>query len=41
MTCQHNKLNHNHPKTLLQPLLILEKKWESVSMDFIIGLPKL
>jgi len=28
-----------HPTGLLQPLLILEKKWESILMEFIMGLP--
>jgi hypothetical protein len=37
--CQHNKYEHTHPTGLLQPLLILEPKWESISMDFITGLP--
>ena len=37
--CQHNKGEMNHPAGLLQPLPILEGKRESISMDFIIGLP--
>jgi hypothetical protein len=40
VTCQQNKSENALPTWLLQPLLILEKKWESISMDFIIGLPK-
>ena len=39
-TCQENKDEHTHPTRLLQPLPILEHKWESISMDFITGLPK-
>jgi hypothetical protein len=39
-TCQENKDEHMHPTGLLQPLPILEHKWESISMDFITGLPK-
>jgi hypothetical protein len=34
-TCQENKDEHMHPAGLLQPLPILEHKWESISMDFI------
>ena len=39
-TCQKNKLEHTHPVGLLHSLLIPEQKWESISMDFIIGFPK-
>ena len=38
--CQQNKVDNTHPVGLLQPLPIPDQKWESVSMDFIIGLPK-
>jgi hypothetical protein len=38
ITCQHNKSEHTQPAGLLQPLPILEQKWESVSMDLITGL---
>eukprot|EP00253_Pinus_taeda_P036407 PITA_36407 len=37
--CQRNKGEMNHPAGLLQPLPIPEGKWESISMNFIIGLP--
>ena len=38
--CQQNKVEHTHPTGLLQPLPIPDQKWESVSMDFITGIPK-
>jgi hypothetical protein len=40
MTCQQNKLEFTQPTCLLQPLPILEQKWESISMEFITVLPK-
>ena len=40
VTCQQNKSEHTLPGGLLQPLPILEQKWEGISMDFITGLPK-
>jgi hypothetical protein len=40
VTCQQNKLEQTLPARLLQPLPILEQKWESISMDFITSLPK-
>jgi hypothetical protein len=38
--CQRNKGEHTHPTGLLQPLPIPDQKWESISMDFITGLPR-
>jgi hypothetical protein len=38
--CQRVKAERQRPAGLLQPLKILEWKWEEISMDFIVGLPK-
>jgi hypothetical protein len=38
MECQKVKVEHRHPAGLLQPLPILEKKWEVITMNFITGL---
>ena len=35
-TCLHVKYQQKSPAGLLQPLLVPEQKWQSVSMDFII-----
>jgi hypothetical protein len=40
LECQQVKVEHHHPIGLLHPLTILEWKWETISMEFIIGLPK-
>jgi hypothetical protein len=40
MECQKVKDEHRHPTGLLQPLPVLEKKWEVITMDFITGLPR-
>ena len=37
--CQQVKAEHRHPVGLLHPLPIPEWKWETISMDFITGLP--
>jgi hypothetical protein len=38
--CQQVKAEHQHPAGLLQPLPVPEWKWETISLDFITGLPK-
>jgi hypothetical protein len=40
MECQKVKADHRHLAGLLQPLPILEWKWDVVTMDFITGLPR-
>lgn len=39
LTCQRVKAKHQRPSGLLQPLEILEWKWEHITMDFVVGLP--
>ena len=34
MKCEQVKVDHQHPASLLQPLPVLEWKWEVISMDF-------
>jgi hypothetical protein len=36
-TCQRVKAEHQRLAKLLQPLKILEWKWEEIRMDFIVG----
>jgi hypothetical protein len=38
-TCKKVKANYMKPGGLLQPLSILDWKWEDIGMDFIVGLP--
>ena len=40
MECQKVKVENRHLAGLLQPLTILEWKWEMVTMDFITGFPR-
>jgi hypothetical protein len=39
-TCQRVKAEHQRTAGLLQPLKILEWKWEEIGMDFVVGLPR-
>jgi hypothetical protein len=38
-TCRKVKADYMKPGGLLQPLSILEWKWDDISMDLIVGLP--
>ena len=40
LTCQQIKAERQLPRGLLQPLPIPEWKWEHISTDFVVGLPK-
>ena len=40
LTCQQVKAEHQAPSGMLQPLAILVWKWEKITMDFVMGLPK-
>ncbi|XP_074300766.1 uncharacterized protein LOC141632083 [Silene latifolia] len=40
LTCQRVKGEHKRPQGKVQPLEVPEWKWESISMDFIVGLPR-
>jgi hypothetical protein len=39
-TCSKMKIEHQKPTGLLKPLEIPVWKWEVISMDFIVGLPR-
>ena len=40
LTCQQVKAEHQKPSGKLQPLPIPEWKWERITMDFVVGLPR-
>ena len=40
LICQQVKAEHQRPAGLLQPLPVPEWKWEHVTMDFVVGLPR-
>lgn len=40
LVCQQIKAEYRRLGGLLQPLLILEWKWEQITIDFVTGLPK-
>ncbi|XP_020101642.1 uncharacterized protein LOC109719402 [Ananas comosus] len=40
LVCQQDKVEHQRPGGLLEPLPVPSRPWESISMDFISALPK-
>ncbi|MCI10571.1 retrotransposon protein, partial [Trifolium medium] len=40
LVCQKSNIEHQKPSGLLQPLFMPEWKWDSISMDFVGGLPR-
>ena len=38
--CQQEKSGHRLPTRLLELLTLLERKWDDVNMDSIVGLPR-
>src|SRR5690242_1652969 len=39
-TCQRTKVENRKPAGLLQPLAVPPRRWHTVTMDFIVQLPK-
>ena len=40
LTCQKVKIEHQKPGGLLQSIEVPQWKWDDISMDFIVGLPR-
>ena len=40
LICQKVKIEHQRPSRALQPLEIPKWTWESISIDFVMGLPR-
>ncbi len=38
LTCQKVKFEHRRPQGEIQPLEIPQWKWDSIAMDFVVGL---
>lgn len=41
LVCQNMKIEHHKSYGLMQPLSISEWKWDSLSMDFMLGFPRI
>ncbi|XP_050920509.1 uncharacterized protein LOC127138155 [Lathyrus oleraceus] len=41
LICQKSKIEHQKSLSLMQPLSILEWKWDNISIDFVTSLPKM
>ena len=41
LVCQKVKIEHQRPSGTLQPVEIPQWKWDHISMDFIVGLPRI
>ena len=40
LTCQKIKAEHRYPAGELQPIKLPEWKWDQITMDFVVGLPR-
>ena len=40
LVCQQVKAEHQSPAGRMQPLFISEWKWDHITMDFVVGLPR-
>nr|KYP57155.1 hypothetical protein KK1_003413 [Cajanus cajan] len=40
LTCQKAKVEHQKPGSLLQLMEVPEWKWDNITIDFIMGLPR-
>ena len=40
LVCQQAKAEHQRSSSTLQPLPIPKWKWEHITMDFVVGLPR-
>jgi hypothetical protein len=41
LTCQQIKIEHQRPGGVMQKMEIPQWKWEDITMDFIVGLPRM